>query len=43
MSRRTVVTVISDGRTCNAETVYKGTQTGTNAEKQFVQYIHMTW
>jgi len=45
MSRHThtVVRVNSDGRTCNAEAVHKWTQTGTSAEKQFVQYIHMTW
>ena len=42
MSRHTVVTVNSDGGTCNAEAVHKRTQTGTSAEKQFVHYVHMS-
>jgi len=32
MSRHKVVTVNSDGRTCNAEAVHKWTQTGTSAD-----------
>jgi len=39
MSRHTVVTVNSDGGTCNAESVHNWTQTGTSAEKQFVHRV----
>jgi len=42
MSRHTVVTLNSDGRTCNAEAVRKWTQTGTSAEKNNSCSIY-TW